>query len=790
MLKNYLKTSFRNLRRKPTYSFLNIAGLAMGIACATLIFLWVEDEFGYDHAFAKRNELYMIRLNMNFGGKISSYTFVPGPMSNAIRGTLPGIRNTSRIRNDRRLFALGDKSIYEEGSFVDSGFFSMMQLPFVKGSGNGAFRQLHSIVLTQKMAIKFFGDADPVGKTLRMNNEQDYTVTGVIRDLPSNVSLRFDWLAPLDNFLATYKGFDPWGNLGLTTFVEVSPGTIIPTLNRQLTELLRPKDKEYTQANCLLWNMNDWHLYSNFTEGKQDGGQIKYVKLFSLIAWIILIIACINFMNLATALAGQRAKEVGVRKTLGALKNSLIVQFITESLVLSFLSVCLASLLVVAFLPGFNILVDKQLEFRPFEPLHLTGLLLIGLVCGLIAGSYPAFHLSSFHPVAVLKGLRNRTPTGANFIRKGLVIAQFSVSVILIVCVVIIYQQVQHVKSRDLGYDKQNLLYMNMQGKMADQFASIRADLLATGSVDEVSMSFSPPLEMWSGTNSSELSWEGNDPTSKIFINWEPVSSEYVATMGLQVKEGRNFYGGEKVDSGTTVINESLAKLMGKAGHLGSVITQADLKFKVVGIVKDFVFGNMYGTATPLLLYRPSENFKAYHSLNVRLKPNSDLSASIEKVQAIIKAYNPGYPFEYKFADEQFDQLFRTEARIGKLAAVFAVLAIFISCLGLFGLAAYTAERRTKEIGIRKVLGASATGMAALLSKEFLQLVVISCLIAFPLAWWVMTRWLADYEYRTVIHWWVFGVAGTAALTIALLTVSFQAIKTALANPVKTLRSE
>ncbi|HMI60026.1 MAG TPA: ABC transporter permease [Puia sp.] len=790
MLINYFRSTLRHLWKKSTYSLLNIAGLAMGIACATLIFLWVEDEFSFDQQFPRRSQLYQIRLNMNYAGAITSYPVVPGPMSDAIKGLIPGVINSARLRTETNLFTLGDKVINADGALVDSSFFSMMQLPFVKGSPTTAFLHLHSLVLTEKMARKFFGETDPVGKTLRVNNDQDYTITGVIRDLPNNVTFNFDWLTPVQNFLATNKWINAWGNYGITTIVELTPGTNTQSVDRQLTALIQPKDKEYTKAECLLWAMKDWHLYDNYTNGKPDGGQIKYVKLFSIIAWIILLIACINFMNLSTARAGQRAREVGVRKTLGALKNSLIIQFITESLFLSFLSVLLSTALVYSFLPVFNTLVDKQLTFHPFEPFHLAGLLVIGLICGILAGSYPAFYLSSFHPVAVLKGLRLHTNTGAGFIRKGLVITQFTASVTLIVCTVIVYQQLQHVKSRDLGFAKQNLLYTNMQGKMTDHYESIRVDLLRTGVVENVAASFSPPLHMWSATNTEHFTWKGSDPNSKIMVNWESVAPEYVSTVGLQLKAGRDFYSDLKADSGTVLINESMAKLMGKAGVVGSPFISEGRNFTVIGIVKDFVFNNVYGAANPLVISCEAGNFRYHHSLTIRLKPDMDLQTAIAKIQTVIRTDNPGYPPDYWFADDVFNQFFITETRIGNLAGLFAILAIFISCLGLFGLAAYTAERRTKEIGIRKVLGASASGLAGLLSREFLLLVGLSCLVAFPLAWWTMNNWLADYEYRISIHWWVFGLAGTAALIIALATVSFQAIRAALANPVKTLRSE
>jgi len=790
MFLNYLKTTIRAIRKSPAYGLLNIAGLALGIACAAMIFLWVEDELAFDHEVAKRNELYSIRMNIDYSGRIESFTTVPGPMSNAIRGTIPGVVNTSRLGIGRELFSLKDKATYEGVFYVDTSFFSMAQPTFVKGSAVG-FSNPHSLVLSETMAKKFFGGADPVGKTLRVSNQEDYTVIGVVKDPSQHVSLQFSFLAPVGNFFEKNAWLNNWGTWGITTLVELKPGTDVNKVNQQLTAVLRPKNKVYTNAGCLLWSMNDWHLYDNYTNGRPDGGGIRFVRLFSAIAWIILFIACINFMNLATARAGQRVKEIGVRKTLGAMKNGLIGQFILEALLMSFIAVLLAILLVYLFLPGFNVLFGKQLRFDVFTPAHLYGLLALGVFCGLIAGAYPAFYLSSFQPVAVLKGQRIGLNTGAGFIRKGLVVVQFTISVILIVCTVIIYQQVQHIKDRDLGYNKQRLLYMDAQGNTVEHFNAVKSALLQTGVVENAALSASPALAMWGTVPSSRLTWEGSDPDNKIKIHWESVSPEYISTMGLQLKEGRNFYADIPSDSGNVIINESMAKLMGKAGRVGGILTyNGKYVYHVVGIVKDYLFNNMYEHVSPLMLTCDPEKKGNYSFLAIRLRSGGNLSSRLAKVEAVMKANNPGFPFEYQFADEQFDRLFRGESRLGELAGVFAGLAILISCLGLFGLAAYTAERRTKELGIRKVLGASVASLASLLSKEFLQLVIISCLIAFPLAWWMMSGWLADYAYRTAIHWWVFGIAGIAALLIAMLTVSSQAIRAALSNPVETLRSE
>ncbi|HVV07061.1 MAG TPA: ABC transporter permease [Puia sp.] len=796
MIRNYILTTLRGLRNKPTYSFLNIAGLALGIACAALIFLWVEDELTWDHTVADRSHIYWTRLNMPYNGNITSFDNVPGPLAPEAIKTIPGIRYAVRGTNtERRLFTIGEKVIYEDGTFADSSYVDLLKLPFLKGSRAGCLRLKHSIVLTESTARKFFGSDDPVGKTLVMNNSINYKVTGIVPDFPKNVSLKFNWLAAFDDYTDEQGWLKTWGSFGRPAILELEPGANPDVIAKKLTALIRPRDMAYTKVDMLLWPMSDWHLYNNFTNGKEDGGAIKFVKLFSLIASIILLIACINFMNLATARAGQRAREVGVRKTLGALRQSLIGRFISESLMLSFLSVVLAVLLVYITLPAFNDLVNKDLTFHLLTPAHLIGLLTIGIGCGLLSGSYPAFYLSSFNPVTVLKGLKLRTKGSAGFIRKGLVTTQFVISVTLIICTIVIYQQVQHVKDRDLGFDQKDLLYLDLQGKMAEHYEGIRNHLMATGTLDHVALSFSPPLSSWSGTDNEHIIWEGDDMNSKEYISQEVVSPGYAATMGLTIKAGRDFYADAKVDSNSMIINESLAALMGKAGKPGNRIIRFDgqnrIPFTIIGIVKNFVFNDMYGKPAPMIMVcNPIFQNSSFHSLDMRLKPGASAAAAIAKITAVIKADNPGYPVEVKFTDEEYNQRFVNESRIGKLAGLFAALAIFISCLGLFGLAAYTAEQRTKELGIRKVLGASVHGLAALLSREFLQLIALSCLIAFPLAWWAMTSWLTSYAYRTPLHWWVFAAAGLGALLIALVTVSFQAWKAALANPVKTLHSE
>ena len=785
MFKNYFKTSFRNLWKNKGYSFLNIGGLAIGIACAGLIFLWVEDELTFNHYFSNRENLYKVKDRQTYDGTTFTFDATPGPFAQGIKSEIPGIKNTARTTwGNSLLFSLGDKTIYEQGLYVDFPFLKIFQLQFVEGNADKAFEQLHSIVLSEKMAKNFFGTTNVLGKTLKVDNNEDYVISGVIKDLPANVSFKFDWLSSFKIYEDQNKWLQQWGSNSVVTYVETQPNVDIASINKKLYGYIQTKQKE-ASARMSIYPMNRWRMYDSFDNGKEVPGRIKYVNLFSLIAWIILIIACINFMNLSTARSEQRAREVGVRKVMGAGKTKLIGQFIGESVFTAILSALIAIGIIYLSLPAFNSLVEKQLTVNVSNPYHIIALLAIALICGLIAGSYPAFYLSSFKPVYVLKGIKIKNNGSAGFIRKGLVVLQFSISVILIISTIIIYQQISHVKERDLGYNKQGLIYMYMQGKMKQHFDVIKNDLQSTGFVQNVSLSNNQVLQL--GSNTGDFAWEGKDPSKKVLITVEGVSPEYTSTMGMHLKEGRDFYASAKTDSNNILINESLAKIINKKNIVGSIILDGDAKYTIVGVIKDFVYNDMYASASPLILFSDTSNCNV---LSIRLKAGADLKASLAKIETVIKNDNPGYPFDYSFVDQQFDKLFKTEVLIGKLAGVFSILAIFISCLGLFGLAAYTAEKRTKEIGIRKVLGASVKGLAGLLSKEFLQLVAISCLIAFPAAWWMMKDWLDGYTYRVNISWTVFALAGILALLIALLTVSFQAIKAALANPVESLRSE
>lgn len=790
MFRNYLKTALRNLWKNKTNSFLNIAGLSIGITCAALIFLWVEDEVNYDSVNLKKTVLYKVYQNQSSEGKIFTVDATPGPLAAGIKTEIPGVKNSCRTTWQQTvLFSRGDKNIREDGLYADTSIFSMFTLPFVQGNPVKVFDQVHSIVITEKMAKKFFS-ADPdgyrniVGKTLKVDNKDDYIITGVIKDLPENSTMQFSWLAPFQIHYNNNQWLQYWGSNGIQTFVELDPTANVNAINKKFSNYIQSKDAK-SFSKPFLFSMKDWRLRSDFQDGKSAGGRIQYVRMFSIIAWIILLIACINFMNLATARSEKRAKEIGVRKVLGAVKRLLAGQFIGEALLMSLLAVLFASGIMYLVLPSFNTLVEKNLVLGLGDPFHVLSLIAIGVVCGLLAGSYPSLYLSSFNAISALKGLKIKSG-GATFIRKGLVVIQFSISVILIISTIIIYQQIQHVKDRPLGYNKDNLLQINLKNEMKKNYTGIKQDLLATGNIENVAQSMLDVLYM--GSTTTDFSWQGKDPKNQILLTQDWISPEYISTTGMQIRQGRNFYSIANQDSASVIVNETLAKLIDKENAVGKIVNRGKKKFTVVGVASDVIYGDMYGNANPMIfLCYPANN---YNFLYLRLRNNGNTEHALANIQTVIKKYDPDNSADYKFVDDDFNKIFQNEMLTGKLSRIFAVLAIFISCLGLFGLAAYTAEKRTKEIGIRKVLGASVQGITALLSKDFLKLVFISIVIAFPFAWWLMNMWLQDYTYRINISWWIFIAADAAALLIALFTVCFQAIKAAIANPVKSLRTE
>ncbi len=805
MFNQYLKTMFRNLWKNRSHSFLNMIGLAIGITCAGLIFLWVEDEMHYDRFHGKKDRLYLILTNSKLDGRIFTHSSTPCLLGPALQAEVPGIGQSCRATEGTTsiLFNSGDKPVYASGRYVDPSFFTMFTLLFVQGNARDAFKDLYSLVITEQAARKFFGNERQVlGKTILVDNKQEYVITGVLKDLPENSSLRFEWLSPFKIFYDQNPGARKWGNSCINTYVELTSPAKEVTVDKQLSAFMKTKQTD-NDNGLFLFGMSNWRLYDQFENGKSTGGgRIEYVRLFSVIAWVILTIACINFMNLATARSEKRAREVGVRKVLGAGKKRLIGQFIGEAIFMSTLAALFAVVLITLVLPAFNFLVQKNLSAGFGQPVHLLVLAGIALISGLVAGSYPALYLSSFNPVFVLKGVKLKTGSAA-FIRKGLVVLQFTVSIILIIGTIIIYQQLQHVKDRNLGFRKENLVQIEMRNALIGHYASLKQDLLNTGYVENTALADHGTI--YAGNNTTGLSWAGKDPGSQILVSQRLVSYEFIATSAMQLISGRDFRSTDAIEMGpdfrpkdpngifNVVVTESMGKLLGKDDPVGKALllpgdtNGTPYHLNIVGVVKDYMYGNMYGKPDPVVFYPiPQATDRMY----VRIKPTDGLEKALAAIGGVMHKYNPAYPFEYVFVDDQFNALFTSEMLMSRLSRVFAMLTIIISCLGLFGLAAYTAERRTKEIGIRKVLGASVPGITGLLTKDFLKLVSISAIIAFPIAWWTMHSWLRGFEYRVGISWWVFAAAGVLALLIALITISTQAIRAAVANPVKSLRTE
>jgi ABC-type lipoprotein release transport system permease subunit len=805
MLQNFFSSLFRHWWKNKTYSVLNIFGLAIGIACAGLIFLWVEDEHDFDKGNVKMDRLYAVKVTMNQDGYVFTMGSTPRPLAAALKSEIPGIRNAMRFsdENVNALFGFGDRSLYETGRYTDSSLFNMFTLPFVAGNPATAFHQLYSLVLTEKAARKMFGPELPfdalVGKTLRVNNLQDFTVTGILKDLPANSSLQFEWLAPYA--LESLRRIDPhpWNSYGPLTYVELAPGADARTVDKALSAFIHHKDLRPTTKDIFLFPMIDWRLYDNFSNGKQTGGRIEYVHLLSFVAWIILLIACINFMNLATARSGQRSREIGVRKVLGARRQNLAVRFLLEAQCLALVAAVLAVGIMAWTLPIFNGLVEKQLSLSFFRPIHWLALLGIAACCGLVAGSYPSFYLSSFNPIMVLKSLKVLGGS-AVWIRKGLVVLQFSLSIVFIIATITIFRQIQYVKDRNLGFNKDRLIEINMQHPMGAQFPVLRQELLKTGVVAAVAVTDRSTLQ--GGNTDDRYDWPGKPADLQVAIARRNVTADFVTTTGLRLLAGRDF--SSPADSTDILVTATTARLIeGKgidinyAGVLGKVIREpaGDDKtvfqyFTVAGVVDDYVYGNVYDNPGPLILSCKTLGQGDDNKVYVRTRAGTDPGHTLAKIEAVVQALNTGYPFQYAFVDDQFNAKFKTEELMAETARIFAILAIFISCLGLFGLAAFTAEQRTREIGIRKVLGATVAGITGMLSKDFLWLVALSCLIAFPVAGWLAHNWLQRYTYRIALDGWIFFVAGGLGLVIAWLTIGIHAIRAALANPVIALRNE
>ena len=791
-------------RNNRGFNGLNIFGLAIGISCAGLIFLWVQYELNFDNIHDKKDRIYQLDVTETQNGYTFTMGSTPRPMAAAIKKEIPGVARTARYLDfdSRMLVHIDGRSLYSVGRFCDPEVFRMFSFHFTEGDPNHPFPQLYSMVITSNEAKRLFGtDRGVLNKVVRAEASffgrlpaQDYVISGVVQDPPENSSLQFGYLAPYDIVnKATARPVDQdWDSYGPLTYVELDPHANLGLINQQLKNYIHRKNAgQNTEA--FLYPMKRWRLYNSFSNGKETGGgRIGEVRTLSVIAWIVLLIACINFMNLATATAQKRAKEVGVRKVLGVRRRGLVLQFMVEALVMSGLSGVLGLVLMRLALPAFEALMGVHLQLRLTDPAQIGSLLIIVLICGVVAGSYPAFYLSAFNPIGVLKGLRMKTG-GAPLVRKSLVVLQFTVSVFFMISTLVVWLQIRHIRNRDLGLNKNRLIEVNPDKLVDGVFPLIKRELMQTGLIENVALADHQTL--YGGETNDRFKWQGKPENLGVSIARRNVTPEYISTSGMKITAGRDFRENEEGEGSNVIINESLARLMGAGSAVGKIIQVPHYpedrfdNMTVIGVVRDYVYGDVHsGGAAPLILFHQPSGYQNF--VYIRPKNRADLSKVLAAAAEVMKKNNPGYPLEYQFVDDQFSRMYSDDTQTSRVSGVFAVLAILISCLGLFGLATFMAGQRAKEMGIRKVLGASVASVGALLTKGFIALVGMACLIAFPLAWWVMHHWLQDFEYRIGLKIWMFLAGGAVAGMIALVTVGSQAIKAAAVNPVRSLRSE
>jgi ABC-type antimicrobial peptide transport system permease subunit len=799
MLKNFFKTAWRSLLKNRLSTFINIGGLSVGMALAMLIACWIYNEWSFDRQFDNYHRIAQVWAL--WPGHRGAQKQLPAPVVDELRGKFAD--NFKRIvmssQTQEHVLTFEQKKLIKAGNFMDPECLDLFTIHLLKGS-RSALNEPHSILLSASLAKAFFAGADPVGQILRMDDSLSVKVTGVYEDFPYTSTFRdITFLSPWD----LYAYFDAetrynrhsWGDNNWQVFVELADHADMEKVSSKIKNIKANNDPwpdgaghNMNASELFLHPMSRWHLYSEFKEGDRDSGRIMYVRLFGLIGVFVLLLACINFMNLSTAHSEKRAKEVGIRKTIGSLRWQLISQFFTESLLVAIMAFAIALALFVLSLPLFNVLAETKMAVPWSNPLCWIAGFGFTLFTGLIAGSYPALYLSSFQPVKVLKGIF-RVGRLAALPRKVLVVMQFTVSIAMIIGTIIVFRQVQYAKDRPVGYNQQGLFIMQMHtNNIYDHFTAFRNDLMSTGAVAEVAESISPVTASW--PQNGGLTWTNHNRnvSSDPDFTMKGVTTEYAKTLGLKFTEGRDFRSGPHgSDSGTMILNESSVRYMGLKNPVGTMVTWMKHNFTVIGVVKNMVMESPYEQPVPAMFYL---SLYRMSSMTIRINPQLSAHEALRRISPIFAKYSPAEPFDYKFVDEEYDARFRAESRVGQLAGFFTALAIFISCLGLFGLASFVAEQRTKEIGVRKILGATVFNLWKMLSKDFVLLVSLSCLIAIPIAWWLLHQWLQQFAYRTEISLWIFAAAAIGAILITLVTVSYQSIKAALSNPVHSLRTE
>lgn len=790
MIRNYLKTAWRNITKNKGYSALNIFGLATGMAVALLIGLWVYNEYAYNKFLPQYDRLYQVKRNYDANGDTLTFATVSLRLAEALKTEIPEIEYV--VESDwmgEHGLKVGDKKLFVRGGQVGSDFLKAFQFPLAEGNPSSVLSEPYSIVLTESTARALFSDENPIGKVVRFDNEGDLKVTGIMKDPPSNSTIKVNFLVPYSyreamNPRIKAQRTGSFAQNSNQIFVKLKPGVSLEQANAKV-RLITHSEKGNTNAMnsyVFLHPWKDLHLYNEITNGQITGGFIRYVKMFSIIGALILLIACINFVNLTTARSEKRAREVGVRKVIGSRRHQLIGQFLAESFLLTFMSFLLCVLLVQLALPSFNALTGSTIALHWNNPAFWAIMLGCVLVTALIAGVRPAFYLSSFKPIKVLKGTM-RTAGSTKFFRKGLVVVQFTCSVALIISTLIIYRQIQHAKNRPTGFDTDRVVMTFTNIDINRNYTAIKNELLQKGIASDVTVATSPATNVWWHTDIDQF--PGKLANETVEMGVIITGEDYFKTLGMTMQEGRNFTNVN--DTLSVIFNEAAIKRLRLKNPVGQTINWQGTQYNIVGVVKDALMISPFAPADPTMFYIDGNNKE---NIMYRIAPGMATSDAIDQLTSVFNKYNPAFPYSYQFADANYADKFKLEVLIGKLAGVFAGLAIFISCLGLFGLAAYVAEQRTKEIGIRKVLGASTSQVWMLLSKDFIVLVLVSCVVASPLAYYFLQDWLQKYDYRVTIGPSVFIIAAVMALLVTMITISFQAIKAALANPVKSLRSE
>ncbi|MEM6525278.1 MAG: ABC transporter permease [Bacteroidota bacterium] len=787
MIKNYLLIAVRNLFKSSTYSIINISGLAIGLVCSILISLWVLDETSYDDFIPKRDRLYQVWTEAFFDNTINRWRSVPQPTVEAMKTADSHIVNSVVLDwSSEHLLVVGDTRIYKNGYYASEEFLEMFEFPLIHGDPSLVLDEASGIVISESTAEALFGDEDPLNKVIRLDNDSDLKVSGVFEDVPGNSTFQFDILIPWKHGERSREWIrdnkDNWDNSSYQVFVELDNNANHKIAESSVKGMLMEKNPGDIETSLFLYPMERWRLYSTFEEGKEKGGLIEYVQLFTAIAIIILIIACINFMNLATARSAKRSKEVGIRKTVGSGRRELIFQFLSESVVIALVSYIIAIMIVLIILPFYNNLVDKELTLN-FTSLGFWGASLgIILITGLIAGSYPAFYLSSFKPATILKGVS--VGDNANLPRKVLVVIQFMVAIVLLVSTVIIYQQIELARSRDLGYNQEKLVTIDLTKELDKNYDTFKNEILTSGAVESMTRSNSSVTQI---TSNNMLGWPGKPDDVHVIFSTITSHYDYSKTMGIEILEGRDFSKDFASDSSAILVNKAALDVMQlDEPVLGTELDLWGEKRTLIGVLGNTLMGSVYNEVKPMFVIM--DNWGGV--ITMRLTAGQDIQENLATIETLFKKFNPAYPFDYKFMDVEYEKKFKYIKLTQTLANGYALLAVIITGLGIFGLAAYTAEQRRKEIGIRKVLGASVIQLVSMISKDFTKLILIAFALAAPLSWWFLDNYLDRYPIRVDISWWVFPSAGLIALIFALLIVSNQALKAAISNPVKSLRIE